>query len=102
MKTPTTIETPKIANSVIDCDACKWLQRFLNASFFAKLDLVERKQVHAVQMANFKILPGAPYIEETGTAYGKPYKSRYIKEIHLLCEKYELYSYVGDNKPKLN
>ena len=99
---PTNQEIEKVADKVIKCNACEWLKRHLNASFFAKLDIVEKKAVHAVQQNGFKILPGTPYIEEHGVYRDKPYVSNYIKEIHQICLKYGLYSYAGNSNPKLN
>ena len=103
MKTqPTNKEIEKVADKVIKCNACEWLQKSLGPVLFAKMDVIERKAVHAVQMAGFNILPGAPYIQETGTYHNKPYTSNYIKEIHEICLKYDLYSYTGKTNAKLN
>lgn len=99
---PTNKEIEKVAEEVIPCDACAWMKRSLGPVLFAKLDVIEKKAVHAVQTVNFKILLGTPYIEEHGVYRDKPYVSNYIKEIHLICVKYELYSYVGKSNPKLN
>ena len=101
MNQPTNKEIEKVATEVIVCDACAWMKRYPEAKLLAKLDLVERKAVSNAKRNGFKILPGTPYIEEHGIFKGKPYVSKYIKEIHQINLKYGLYSYVGKTA-KLN
>lgn len=112
---PTNKEIEKVADKVIPCDACAWLKlkigetRKLNNKIVVRVLTInkytpepeELKHINAAQKANFKILPGTPYIEEHGVFKGKPYVSRYIKEIHQICLKYGLYSYAEPKKGPL-
>lgn len=100
MKQPVNQEIEKVAETLIQCDACKWLRISNTPELFVRLDVTEKKAVQLAVDNGYNILPGTPYIEEHGVYKDKPYISNYVKAIHEICLKYELYSYVG-NKPKL-
>jgi adenine specific DNA methylase Mod len=100
MKQPTTQEFEKVAEDVIKCNASEWLTFALNRTLRRKMTLLEQAAIKRAEERNFMILPGMPYIEEKGVYMDKPYTSAYIKEIHEICLKYELYSYTG-NKSKI-
>ena len=93
MNQPITQETERVAESVLICNACEWLKRKLNAKLKSDLDPIELQHVELARKSGFKILPGVPYIEESGVYNNKPYKSNYLKPIHEICLKYGLYSY---------
>ena len=101
MTQPTNKETPRIASAPIACNACMWLKLHLEPIYIAKLTESEKKTVNKAQNNDFKIYPGESYIEEEGEYLGKPYISQYIKAIHEICLKYELYTYAGDQSKKI-
>lgn len=88
------IETEKVATEVIRCDASYWIKTTVNRSLRKTMSIQERKMIESARERNWQIYPGMTYIEEQGEAYGKSYISNYIKELHELCLKYELYTYM--------